>query len=132
MAASITRRQIARYAAHEIAINSANFDNLFKQLAEWLVATKSTRSADLLVADIEKFLAQDYDIVYAKVTTAQTLESSLRAELVKLLQKSPATKVVLNSTTDESIIGGVIVQTAEQEFDASVARSIKKLKALTR
>lgn len=129
MAHRLTRRQVARYAAEQLAKDS-DHKALFRQLAQWLVETKATRSADLLIADIKHYLAEDYSVVYAEVISAHGLDTTMQREIETLLKGNKETRVIIENTHDEAIIGGIIVRTAEQELDASIARRIKNMKAL--
>ncbi len=130
MSLRLTRRQVARYAAQEL-VSGADTTKLVKQLAEWLKETKSLRSSGLLVEDIKYFLAHDHDTLYAQVTTAHEVSQKLLDDVTALLSREGYATVVVDQTKDESLLGGLIVRTSDKELDASVARGIKHIKALT-
>lgn len=126
----LTRRQVARYAANEIA-HKADRSQLFGRLAQWLIETKSVRTAELLLADIEGFLAREHGLLFAHVTSAHSLTKELSDTIeATLASKQDAKKVELSYDIDTTLIGGVIVRTSEQEIDTSIATSIKKMRAI--
>lgn len=129
MAHKLTRRQVARYAAGQLAMGGDR-RAIFHQLAQWLIDAKMTRSADLLIADIKHYLALEHNIVYAEVITARGLEAGMQSEIEALLKVDTKTQVKIENLRDDAIIGGVIVRTSENELDASIARRIKNMKAL--
>jgi len=67
-------------------------------------------------------------ILLAEVTTAVSLSSSQRANIVSLIEKSNTGKtVVLSEKIDTSIIGGYILKIADRMIDASVKTKLQKL-----
>lgn len=121
-----TRRQLALYAADALLAGK----DVVPQLAAYLVESHRTKEVELLVWDIEKVLASRGTMV-AKTTSARELDEAEKAEIEKLLTtKFGAKDIVLKSSVDESLLGGVVVRTASNEFDGSLKRSINRLKAL--
>lgn len=122
----LTRRQIAQYAADELLRGN----NVIPQLAAYLVETRRTKEADLLVWDIEKVLEKRGTLV-AQTTSARVLDDAEYDEISELLkERYDAQRVVLRKEIDEQLLGGVVVRTATDEFDGSLKRSINRLKAL--
>lgn len=123
----LTRRLLARYVAEELV---AGRQGVITQVAAYLVEAKRTKEVDLLVRDIEKAL-EGHGIVAATVISATKLESSAKGEIESLLKKRyNASNVILKTSLDGDVLGGVMVRTAGDEFDASVRRNINRLKAL--
>lgn len=121
-----TRRQLALYAADALVKGK----NVMPQLAAYLIENHRTKEADLLVRDIEKILASQGTVV-ARATSARELDQQQYDEIEQLLLKRyGADDVVLTTVVDASLLGGVVVRTASDEFDGSVKRSINRLKAL--
>lgn len=127
MAARLSRRAISRYVATRLA---AGDGDALSQLAAYLIETRRTREADLLVRDVESAL-QQLGIVVADVTTARSLTAELEKQLTQLITAATgASQVHVRTQLDESLIGGVHVQTPGAEYDASVRRQITKLQAM--
>lgn len=121
-----TRRQLALYAANALLKG----DDVIPRLAAYLIESKRTKEADLLVWDIEKVLERRGTVV-ARVASAHELDEVDRAGIEKLLyMRYNAKDVVLKADVDASLLGGVVVRTASDEFDGSIKRSINRLKAL--
>lgn len=129
MAHKLTRRQVARYAAGQLA-EGGDDKATFHRLAQWLIDAKMIRSAELLIADIKHYLAEEHNIVYAEVVTAHGLEAGMQRDIEALLKVDDKTQVKIENVKDDAIIGGVIVRTSESELDASIARRIKNMKVL--
>ena len=83
------------------------------------------------VADLfEAKMADELNLVVVDVTTAVELDDHLR-ELVK--QKAEAglgKSVVLQEHIDKSMIGGIIMSTADERIDASILAQIEKTRTV--
>ena len=62
------------------------------------------------------------------VTTAVPLSELTLGTLIAKLESKLSAKVELETQTDESIIGGIILQVDDMQFDASVASGLVRLK----
>ena len=68
-------------------------------------------------------------IKVARVTTAVALSPELEEKvLVKVKELTGSDKVTLESTIDESIIGGFILRIGDLQYNASIANSLAKIK----
>lgn len=121
-----TRRQLARYAADALK----NGQNVMPHIAAYLIEQKRTKEADLLVWDIEKELEARGTVV-ARTTSARELDEAERAAIKQMLvSRYGSAEVILSTSIDKDLLGGVLVRTANNEFDGSMKRSINRLKAL--
>lgn len=103
-------------------------DRILAQLAAYIVVHKLTKQTDYIVADIVAKLAER-GTVLATVTTARGLTDELRQSVMaRVKELSGASQVELREIVDESIIGGVIIETPNERFDGSVARQLKRLR----
>ncbi len=64
----------------------------------------------------------------ADVVTAVLLEEEVRQKLQVLLSSVYKTNIELHVREDSSIIGGFILKVADQQYDASIASSLKRMK----
>ncbi len=64
----------------------------------------------------------------AKLVTAQPVDDSARNGIKELIGKMYDSDVELSSFVDEDIIGGFVLTVENQQYNASVANSLKKLK----
>lgn len=121
-----TRRQLALYVADALSRG----EEVIPQLAAYLIESGRTKEAGLLVWDIEKVL-EKHGTVVAKTTSARELDEAERADIEDLLKsRYNAKQVVMKTSVDETLLGGVVIRTASDEFDGSLQRSINRLKAL--
>ena len=67
-------------------------------------------------------------IKLAKLVTAQPVDESVKDQIKKLVRKSFQSEVELTSSIEEELIGGFTLTIEDQQYDASVASSLKKMK----
>lgn len=125
---NISRRQVARYAAAQIADGAKN-RKVAQYLAAYLHEIKASRQVDLLIADIELFLQQDHGHSAVHMSSMHELTSELKKQIVKNLGIT-GNNLEISETIDTDLLGGVIVSSAGKQYDGSVKTSIKQLKAL--
>lgn len=125
---SLSRREVARWAAHELAHGSKN-KTVAMSLAAYLADAKAFREVDLLLRDIEQFLAATYAHTAVHVSSAHPLGVDLKKQIIKQLGLTKNSTEISEEINPE-LLGGVIVSTAQKEYDGSLISSIKQLKAL--
>lgn len=125
---NISRRQVARYAAAQIADGVKN-RKVAQYLAAYLHEIKASRQVDLLIADIELFLQQDHGHSAVHMSSMHELTTELKNQIVKNLGIAGG-NLEISETIDTELLGGVIVSSAGKQYDGSVKTSIKHLKAL--
>ena len=124
---TLSRRHLAQYAAEKLAQGDRS---VVEQLAAYLVASRRTKEAELLVRDIERWLETN-GVVVACVTSAHELDNDTRQAIQQLLDnRYDASSVSLKTTVDPTLLGGVLVETAAEAYDGTLRRSITKLKSL--
>ncbi len=123
MAVSLSRRGIADYAAKRL-LKGEDTDALIKELAAYLVATRTTREMDLLVASIEEALQRN-GVVVADVTTARPMSATLRVKIEKMLGKK---ELHLREHIDKRVIGGVRIELPDSQFDGTIEHQLIALK----
>jgi F-type H+-transporting ATPase subunit delta len=64
----------------------------------------------------------------ALITTAVLLDESIREKLYKLLSSTYKTEIDLVAQQDASILGGFILRVGDQQYDASIANGLKRMK----
>jgi F-type H+-transporting ATPase subunit delta len=122
-----SRTSVARHVAKKWVDKSVSR----KKLVAYLIDSKKTHEAELLVNDVKKFIAQDHGIVVAEAVSARPLSEQLQKHISAYVKdKTGAQKVALQSSIDESLIGGVVVRTPEREFDMSVRGKLNSLKGV--
>lgn len=82
----------------------------------------------LTIENYEKLYNEINKVCVARVTSAKELTEEEKSKLTKALEKKMKCKVELECTVDESIIGGLIVETDDAVIDGSVKRKIRDVK----
>lgn len=127
MAKKVSRRALAMYIADQI-VYGTNVKPLAKQLAAYLIDTKRTKELDLIVRDVEFYLAEQGH-VSGTVTSAYALSKETLDSLETFVKKQTSAKAVrLDTQVDESVLGGVKINLPGKEFDATIARALTTLK----
>lgn len=123
MPARLSRRKLAAYAADSLS-RGDDASALLRELAAYLVSTKTTREADLLVAAIEDEL-QTRGVIIADVTTARPLS----AELKKLIKAAVGGKELhIRERVDSAVIGGVRIELPDSQLDGTIQHKLIALK----
>lgn len=95
------------------------------------LVTERHREA-LLFAIAQAFLAQyeqHQGIQKAQVTTPYPLSDAVVAQMKQIVQQIvPCQQVILDQHVDDSLIGGFVLQVANQQLDRSLRRALKTLK----
>lgn len=128
--AKIGRRRLAREVVRLLNEQPGNRQAIVQQIAAYLIETKQTRQADLLLKDIADELYVQNKQLTAEVAHAYDLSGATKQAITDLLRaQTGAAQVDLTTSKQPELIGGVIVRTSRQELDASVRRKLKALVA---
>ncbi|MFZ2494154.1 MAG: F0F1 ATP synthase subunit delta [Candidatus Saccharimonadales bacterium] len=124
---AISRRVLARSIASKL-IDGADAQVLIPQLAAYIVDQKLVNHVEEIIQDIAYEISRR-GVLDITVTTARPLTDDLR-RLVKefVSQQQQVDTIEFTETVDESIVGGIVIETPDKRFDASVASRIKQLK----
>lgn len=121
---SISRRQLARYAADQLLAKQPA-RKVMAELAAVLVASRRTSQAGLLASDIAWELEHRGQIATAQVTSAHALSDSLRKQIsVHVKKAAKVNEVIIDETVDESVVGGLRIETAIHSWDKTVKRQL--------
>lgn len=121
----LARRKIAAHFADELLAGR----DITKQLAAYLVETKRTREAILVVRDIETALA-DRGVLLADVASSQDLAVDTEKALVTYLKQATGAKEVhLRPEVDADLLGGVRIETPDERLDATLRHRLNQLAA---
>ncbi len=71
---------------------------------------------------------QLHNIITATVKTASPIDAAVAKEVTGFVEKQTGKKVTLNTITDPSLIGGLVVQIGDNLYDASVSGKINKIR----
>lgn len=126
MARVLSRRKVAEYVADRLL---ANDPEIVRQLAGHLLATRAVRTLDVLVRDIETALMERGTLV-ANVQSAHALSATLKKDLNAFLaSQTGTTSVAIRESVDESLIGGVRIETPVATLDTTIKHKLQQLAA---
>ena len=123
MSARLSRRKLATYAADSLS-RGDDASALLRELAAYLVETKTTREADLLVAAIEDEL-QTRGIIIADVTTARPLSAELKKSVKAVVGGK---ELHIRERVDSAVIGGVRIELPDSQLDGTIQHKLIALK----
>ena len=122
---ALSRRDVARYAARQLVAGD-DIAVLVQQVSSYVIATKSQRTIELLVADIERCIADEYSHLSLSIESAYELSDALKKEVAGAFGEYKSYEI--KNSINPDLIGGVIAKTADQTLDTSTIGYIKKLK----
>lgn len=125
MAARLSRRKIATFVTDKLLSGNHQAHEVIRELAAYLVTERRTRELDLLVRDIEEKLAAN-GVVIADIATARPLDGAVKAEIATMLD---AKSVHLRESVDETLLGGIRIDTPGQRFDGTIRHKLNALRA---
>jgi F0F1-type ATP synthase delta subunit len=127
----LSRRVLAEYVVRSLQDGVAA-EALVRQLAGYLVESRRTKEAELVVRDIEVLLA-DNGMVVGTITSAFSLSEATERAITDLIaSETGANRVELNQTIDPSVIGGYKVTIPGQVLDQTIATLLSTLKTHSR
>lgn len=98
------------------------------QVAAFVVEQRRDNELKLLLADITVALEVKASHGYATVTSASPLSAQSKKAVISLLKQQLNVKTVeLEERTDQSVVGGVRIETADTTYDATVRRKLQRL-----
>lgn len=125
MPARLSRRKIAIFVTNKLLAGGHQAHEVLRELAAYLVTERRTRELDLLVRDIEDMLAQN-GVVIADITSARPLDEAVKAEITAMLG---AKSVQLRESVDETLLGGIRIDTPGKRFDGTIRHKLNALRA---
>lgn len=127
---ALSRRLLAKHIAGKLAAGGSHAD-IMQQLAAYIVDHRLENDSERIINDIRLQLAE-LGTTSAEIITARPLTDDLRKQLeTYVLAMTNASSVSLLERVDPTIKGGVIIETPDKRYDASVATKLKQLRNVT-
>ena len=124
----VSRRKLVRVVVDRM--ESQGSKQALNELAAYIVTNRLGKQAELIISDIERELAARGRVV-ADVSAARPLDDSTRAVVLEYVkQHTNARDITLREHTDESLIGGVLINTGGLQLDTTIKTKLKRLKTL--
>lgn len=127
MAQRISRRVLAEYVTQQLLKNSSS-TIVVKQLAAYLVESRRTHEADLIIRDVTHAMAEQ-GMVTGSIHSAHRLSAETHAAIAELIKETMHAKTVqLSHATDPELIGGYKVALPGYELDQTIRHQLTALK----
>ena len=129
---SFSRTALAEEVAKAMSSPSKS-SKLAQSVAAYLIDTGKTSEINSLERDIMQLRADKDNAVELTAISAHPIEDKQLKEIERMVrQLNPDCKeVIINQTQDETVIGGVRLELANQLLDLSAAAKLNKLRQLT-
>jgi F0F1-type ATP synthase delta subunit len=100
-----------------------------QEIAAVLTETNKSKDVTLLAQDIAWELENRGQLASVEVTSASRLTESLRREITEFIKQSiEVDQVALSESVDESVIGGVRIETAAHTWDHTIAKQLTDIR----
>tara|TARA_B100001765_G_C19389773_1_gene287349 strand:- start:176 stop:721 length:546 start_codon:yes stop_codon:yes gene_type:complete len=105
---------------------------LLSAVAERLLLMLADRDRLELLPEVSEiynvFLMDHLGIVRARITTAVPLESSHVESMVEALASATGRKIKIETSVDDTLVGGMMTQIGSTVFDGSIAHHLDRLR----
>jgi F-type H+-transporting ATPase subunit delta len=115
---------------HEVTkdLKGAELESVLKSFINLLAKKNLLSQLDKILAEYEKYYNQINGIINIKAKTAQPLSQAETKTLAENLKKITGKEIELKNTTDQDLIGGIILQIDDNLIDGSIKNQLEILK----
>lgn len=123
-----TRRQLAT-VIFDLYRRGYNRSKLSQAVAAYLIRENRTGELASLLRDLAA-LEQQSGRLEVVVSSATPLSDSVSAEIKRLMQRlyHTHTRVLLHKTVDATMLGGLLLETADKRLDLTIRSALQQLK----
>jgi len=128
---AVVKNPIIPLSKKNAIINAVFGGKIHKVTSAFLKIVIDKGRAEIIYGTAKEFLNQynQYkNIVTAKVTSATPLTENAKTEIINKVKAITGGEVLLQTTVDNSLIGGFILTVGDKQFDTSLASGLAKLK----
>jgi F0F1-type ATP synthase delta subunit len=106
--------------------------HLGREIAAYLLAEHRTGELDAIIRDILQYRA-DQGIVEVIAVTAFPFSSNVQADITaEVREQYPSAKqIIVSQRHDQTVVGGVRLEFANQQLDLSIRSKLNRLKQIT-
>jgi F-type H+-transporting ATPase subunit delta len=105
-----------------------DLNTLSAKLIDTLVDNKRINMLDAVAQKVNVLFDESQGTQIAKVTTAVPLTDELKVKVLAKVKELTGKEAEIQSTVDESILGGFILRVGDIQYNASIANKLDKLK----
>lgn len=125
-------RQIIAQVVAQRSLEKIPAKRLAREIAAYMMTQRRTADIESLLRDIMQYRA-DHGIVEVFATSATPLTAAIRKDIEAQVRKlyPTATTIIISEQLDDDVVGGIRVELANQQFDASIRSKLNHFKQLT-
>ncbi len=127
MARKLSRRVLATHYVNGVLAGDSQ-KKLSLQLAAYLIESRRTKELNLMIRDIQYYLAENGHIIGTLTTAHKVSESMQKAIEAYAKQKTGAKHLKLDPFVDENVLGGLKLDLPGHELNTTIARQLTILK----
>jgi len=105
-----------------------DLNTLSAKLIDTLVDNKRINMLEAVAQKVNVLFDESQGTQIAKVTTAVPLTDELKVKVLAKVKELTGKEAEIQSTVDESILGGFILRVGDIQYNASIANKLDKLK----
>jgi F-type H+-transporting ATPase subunit delta len=126
----ISRTRISEVLA-ERSLTNISMKDFSQEIAAYLLAERRTGELDSLLRDIMQYRA-DQGIVEVVAVSAHPITPAVTSEIERQIRQlyPQAKQIVVSPEHDETVIGGVRLEMANEQLDLSVRSKLNQFKQL--
>jgi len=106
----------------------AKADDIMTRFLQLLVEKKRAEILPDIAHEMRVMVDQEQNISHGSVVSAIELDKGLKEKIQQTLEKVTGKKVILETTVDPSIIGGIIAKVGDLVLDGSIKTQLNGLK----
>lgn len=128
----VARHIIAGYIAGQLASARTSKTQLAREIAAYLLANGRTGELESLVRDVRVAVAERGQlevIVVAAHDVPEAAKKLIRRQVQQLYPE--AQRIVLTEQRDANVLGGVLLEYPDRQFDATIRAKLNRFKQLT-
>lgn len=116
----------------KMAVIKQIFEKTFNPLTISFIDIVIRKKREYYLLDVANAFIAQYNqinkITTAKIKTATTISEQVVSEVSAFIEKQTGKKVILETSVDPSLIGGLVIQMEDKLYDASISGKLKKAK----
>lgn len=114
-------------ATVEALAKKAKFKTPVVNFLKLLIENRRLNILPTIVAETESFLAQQSGVVPVSIATARQLTATDQKNIQTQIKAVLGKDVIMHSSVDESLIGGLVIQVESTLIDGSIKTKLDKL-----
>jgi F-type H+-transporting ATPase subunit delta len=127
--AALNDPRIAASVIIELLSPAGDLDPAYQQFLQVLSENRRLMLLPEIAAMFDELKAEAERVVKANVTSAKALNAAELTQLRDALKKRFSREVELTANVDESLIGGVVINTGDVVIDGSIKTKLARLQA---